>query len=188
VTELSTADLVDRYGDDVASIPVQFRSFGRKSRFAGLAVTVKCFEDNALLKSTLAEHPDPSGKVLVVDGGGSLRSALVGDLIAGIALQRGWAGLIIWGAVRDSVALDLLDLGIKALGTNPQKSSKTGHGVVNGTIEIGGVWIAPGQSVHSDEDGIVVLGSHSRSPESRESGHLSEPEAVTAPVARAAAR
>ena len=80
----------------------------------------------------------------------------MGDLIAGIAVQRGWAGLIIWGAVRDSVALDLLDLGIKALGTNPQKSSKTGHGVVNGPIEIGGVWIAPGQTVHSDEDGIVV--------------------------------
>ena len=114
---------MDRYGDDLASILVQFRSFGRKSRFAGPAVTLKCFEDNALLKSTLAEHPDPSGKVLVVDGGGSLRSALVGDLIAGIAVPR-LAGLIIWGAVRDSVALDQLDLGIKALGTNPQKSSK----------------------------------------------------------------
>jgi regulator of ribonuclease activity A len=156
---LSTADLVDRYGDGLASIPVQFRSFGRRSRFAGPAVTVKCFEDNALLKSTLAEQPDPSGKVLVVDGGGSLRSALVGDLIAGIAVQRGWTGLVIFGAVRDSVALDLLDLGIKALGTNPQKSSKTGVGVVNGPVEIGGVWITPGQTVHSDEDGIVVVGS-----------------------------
>ena len=88
-SDLSTADLVDRYGDALASIPVQFRSFGRKSRFAGPAVTVKCFEDNALLKSTLAEEPDPAGKVLVVDGGGSLRSALVGDLIAGIAVRRG---------------------------------------------------------------------------------------------------
>ena len=87
--------------------------------------------------------------MLVVDGGGSLRSALVGDLIAGIAVQRGWAGLIISGAVRDSVALDLLDLGIKALGTNPQKSSKTGDSVVNSPVEIGGVWIMPGQTVHS---------------------------------------
>jgi regulator of ribonuclease activity A len=110
-----------------------------------------------LLKWTLAEHPDPSGKVLVVDGGGSLRSALVGDLIAGIAVQRGWAGLVISGAVRDSVALDQLDLGIKALGTNPQKSNKTGVGVVNSPVEIGGVWITPGQTVHSDEDGIVVV-------------------------------
>jgi regulator of ribonuclease activity A len=83
----------------------------------------------------------------------------VGDLIAGIAVQRGWAGMIISGAVRDSVALDLLDLGIKALGTNPQKSSKTGDGVVNSPVEIGGVWILPGQTVHSDEDGIVVVGS-----------------------------
>ena len=142
-SELSTADLVDRYGDALASIPVQFRSFGRKSRFAGPAVTVKCFEDNALLKSTLAEQPDPSGKVLVVDGGGSLRSALVGDLIAGIAVQRGWAGLVISGAVRDSVALDQLDLGIKALGTNPQKSSKTGDGVVNGRSKSAGCGSRP---------------------------------------------
>ncbi|HEU4511861.1 MAG TPA: ribonuclease E activity regulator RraA, partial [Nocardioidaceae bacterium] len=150
--ELGTADLVDRYGDAIASIPVQFRSFGRRARFAGTAVTVKCFEDNALLKSTLAGHPDPSGKVLVVDGGGSLRSALVGDLIAGIAVQRGWAGLVISGAVRDSAALDLLELGIKALGTNPRKSTKSGAGVVDSPVEIGGVWITPGQSVHSDED------------------------------------
>ena len=155
--ELSTADLVDRHGEAVDSIPVQFRSFGRRSRFAGPAVTVKCFEDNALLKTTLAEQPDPSGKVLVVDGGGSLRSALVGDLIAGIAVQRGWAGLVIAGAVRDSAALNLLDLGIKALGTNPRKSSKTGAGAVQAPVEIGGVWITPGQIVHSDEDGIVVI-------------------------------
>jgi regulator of ribonuclease activity A len=156
--DLSTADLVDRYGEALASIPVQFRSFGRRSRFSGAAVTVKCFEDNALLKQTLAEHPDPGGRVLVVDGGASLRSALVGDVIAGIAVERGWAGLVVAGAVRDSVALDLLDLGVKALGTNPRKSSKTGAGVVDVPVEIGGVWITPGQTVHSDEDGIVVVG------------------------------
>ena len=152
---------MDRYGDDLASIPVQFRSFGRKSRFAGPAVTLKCFEDNALLKPTLAEHPDPSGKVLVVDGGGSLRSALVGDLIAGIAVQRGWAGLIIWGAVRDSVAPRPARPGNQGLGNQPQKSSKTGHGVVNGPIEIGGVWIAPRQTVHSRRGRHRRRGSHS---------------------------
>lgn len=155
--ELSTADLVDRHGDGLDSIPVQLRSFGRRARFSGPAVTVKCFEDNALLKATLAEHPDPGGHVLVVDGGGSLRSALVGDVIAAIAVERGWAGLVIWGAVRDSAALDRLDLGIKALGTNPRKSSKTGAGVVDRPVEIGGVWITSGQTVHSDEDGIVVV-------------------------------
>jgi regulator of ribonuclease activity A len=155
---LSTADLVDRYGDALGSIPVQLRSFGRRPRFAGPAVTVKCFEDNALLRSTLAEHPGAAGSVLVVDGGGSLRTALVGDLIAGIAVERHWAGLVIFGAVRDSVAIDLLDLGVKALGTNPRKSGKTGAGVVDVVVEIGGVWIRPGQLVHSDEDGIVVIG------------------------------
>lgn len=155
----ATADLVDKYGEALQSIPVQLRSFGRRRRFSGAAVTVKCFEDNALLKSTLAEHPEPAGRVLVIDGGGSLRSALVGDIIAGIAVQRGWAGLVVHGVVRDSMALDQLDLGIKALGTNPRKSSKTGAGSVDQPVEIGGVWIWPGQIVHSDEDGIVIVPS-----------------------------
>ena len=110
---------------------MQLRSFGRHARFAGAAVTVKCFEDNALLKQTLSEHPDPQGRVLVVDGGGSLRSALVGDLIAAIAVERGWAGIIVHGCIRDSVAIDGLEIGIKALGTNPRKSSKTGAGTVD---------------------------------------------------------
>jgi len=157
----ATADLVDEYGEALQSIPVQFRSFGQRSRFSGPAVTIKCFEDNALLKATLADHADAAGRVLVVDGGGSLRSALVGDIIAGIAVDRGWAGLIVHGAVRDSVALDQLDIGIKALGTNPRKSSKVGAGTVDQPIEIGGVWIGPGQLVHSDEDGIVIMASPS---------------------------
>ncbi len=153
----ATADLVDRYGEALESIPVQFRNFGRRRRFAGPAVTVKCFEDNALLRSTLATWQDASGAVLVVDGGGSLRCALVGDLIAGIAVERGWYGLIVHGCVRDSVALDQLDIGIKALGTNPRKSAKTGAGTVGEPVEIGGVRIHSGQTVVSDEDGIVVL-------------------------------
>lgn len=153
----ATADLVDEHGESLASISVQLRSFGRRRRFAGPAVTVKCFEDNALLKKTLAEHPDPQGRVLVVDGGGSMRSALVGDLIAAIAVERGWAGLVVHGCIRDSVAIDGLEIGIKALGTNPRKSSKTGAGIIDAPVEIGGVVITAGQVVHSDEDGIVVL-------------------------------
>ena len=152
----TTADLVDRYGAQVSSVPLQLRSFGRHRSFSGPAVTVRCLEDNALLKRVLAETPDARGRVLVVDGGGSLRSALVGDVIAGIAVDRGWVGLVLHGVVRDSVALDELPLGIKALGTNPRKSTKTGAGVVGEPVEIGGVWIAPGRTVHSDEDGIVV--------------------------------
>jgi len=157
VESQATADLVDEHGEALASISVQLRSFGRHARFAGPAVTVKCFEDNALLKKTLTEHPDPQGRVLVVDGGGSLRSALVGDLIAAIAVEKGWAGIVVHGCIRDSLAINGLEIGIKALGTNPRKSTKTGAGTVDGPVEIGGVIITPGEILHSDEDGIVVL-------------------------------
>lgn len=157
LTPVPTADLVDVYGDRLDSISLQFRRFGRTNRFAGPVVTVKCREDNALLKRTLADHDDPVGRVLVIDGGGSLRTALVGDLIAGIAVERGWAGLIVNGAIRDSVAIDALPIGIKALGTNPRKSGKTGAGQVDVAVVIDGVIIRPGQVVHSDEDGVVIL-------------------------------
>jgi regulator of ribonuclease activity A len=153
----STADLVDRYGDELDSIAIQFRSFGLHRRFSGPVQTVKCFEDNALVKATLSDQTQPPGQVLVVDGGGSLRTALVGDLIAGAAVERGWAGLVIYGAVRDSVALDALPIGIKALGTNPRKSAKSGAGSVGEVIEIAGTRISPGQILHSDEDGIIIL-------------------------------
>jgi len=153
----ATADLVDSYGEDLDSIPVQFRSFGLRRRFGGPVVTLKCFEDNALLKATLGDPAQPPGCVLVVDGGGSLRTALVGDLIAGLAVERGWAGLVIYGAVRDSATLDRLPLGIKALGTNPRKSTKTGAGSVGEVIDITGIRIVPGQTLYSDEDGIVIL-------------------------------
>ncbi|SEP80394.1 ribonuclease E activity regulator RraA [Microlunatus flavus] len=153
----ATADLVDEHGDALASLPLQLRSFGQHRRFAGPVVTVRCHEDNALLKQTLAEHPDAEGSVLVVDGGGSLRSALVGDVIAGIAVERGWAGLVVHGAIRDSAAIDALPIGVKALGTNPRKSTKTGAGAVDVEVEIGGVRFVPGRVLHSDEDGVVLL-------------------------------
>jgi regulator of ribonuclease activity A len=152
----ATADLIDLYGNQLASVALPFRSFGGRARFSGEVATLKCFEDNALLKQTLAEHASPQGKVLVVDGGGSYRSALVGDIIAGIAVDRGWAGLVIHGAVRDSVALSALPIGIKALGTNPAKSGKTGAGQVDIALNIAGVTFMPGSTVFCDEDGIVV--------------------------------
>ena len=157
ITPVATADLVDEYGEELDSVPVQFRRFGQANRFAGPVVTVKCHEDNALLKTTLASYDDPAGRVLVIDGGGSLRAALVGDLIAGIAVSRGWAGLIVYGAIRDSVAIDALPIGVKALGTNPRKSAKANAGQLDVPVDIGGVTIRPGQILHSDEDGIVVL-------------------------------
>jgi len=97
--------------------------------------------------------------VLVVDGGGSLHSALVGDLIAGSARDSGWAGLVVHGAVRDSAALAGIDLGIKALGTNPRKSGKTGAGAIDVPVTFGGITFQPGDVLHADDDGIVLLPS-----------------------------
>jgi regulator of ribonuclease activity A len=150
----ATADLVDDIGADVRSCDTQFRQFGGRSMFAGEIHTVRCFEDNALLKSVLAEPGD--GGVLVVDGGASLRSALVGDVIAGLGQSNGWAGIIVNGAVRDAAALRQIDIGIKALGTNPRKSSKTGAGERDVEVEFGGITFLPGEFAYSDDDGIVV--------------------------------
>lgn len=152
-----TADLVDEIGPDVRSCDLQFRQFGGRSQFAGQISTVRCFQDNALLKSVLSEPGN--GGVLVIDGDGSVHTALVGDVIAELARSNGWAGLIVNGAVRDAATLRTLDIGIKALGTNPRKSTKTGDGQRDTPVEFGGVTFTPGETLHSDDDGIVVLWS-----------------------------
>ena len=151
-----TADLVDEIGPDVRSCDLQLRQYGGRSQFAGPITTVKCFEDNALLKSVLSEPGN--GGVLVIDGEGSLHSALVGDVIAALGVDNGWAGLVINGAVRDSAMLRGLDIGVKALGTNPRKSTKTGDGQRDVAVEFGGVLFVPGEIAYSDDDGIVVVG------------------------------
>ena len=150
-----TADLVDEIGPDVRSCDLQFRQFGGRSQFAGPITTVKCFQDNALLKSVLSEPGN--GGVLVIDGDASLHSALVGDVIAGIGVDNGWVGLIVNGAVRDAATLRTLDIGIKALGTNPRKSTKSGAGERDVAVEFGGVAFEPGHIAYSDDDGIVVV-------------------------------
>jgi regulator of ribonuclease activity A len=150
-----TADLVDDIGPDVRSCDLQFGQFGARRQFAGPISTVRCFEDNALLKSILSEPGD--GRVLVIDGGGSLHTALVGDVIAELGRTNGWAGIIVNGAVRDAATLRTLDIGIKALGTNPRKSTKTGAGERGIAVSLGGVDFIPGDLAYSDEDGIVVL-------------------------------
>lgn len=150
----STAAVWDEHRDDFAAMTTQFHDLGRTLRFSGPARTVRCFEDNVVL-STLLETAG-SGAVLVVDGGAALTCALIGDRIAGLALTNGWGGLIISGAVRDSAALATIPIGIKALGTNPRKSGKTGSGEVDVELEIGGVLIRPGAMVHADEDGVLV--------------------------------
>ncbi|GAB3206843.1 ribonuclease E activity regulator RraA [Marinactinospora thermotolerans] len=150
----ATADLIDAHGDLLASCETQLRQFGARRAFQGTIVTVTCREDNALVKRLLGTPGQ--GRVLVVDGGGSLRSALMGDLIAASAARNGWAGVVINGAVRDTAQLAHIDLGIKALGSNPRKSAKTGAGAVDVPVAFGGVVFDPGAWLCSDEDGIVV--------------------------------
>jgi regulator of ribonuclease activity A len=152
---VSTADLADQEGPHVRSCDVQFRNFGGRSVFAGRIRTVTCFQDNALVKKVLSEPGE--GQVLVVDGGGSLHTALMGDLIAELGRSNGWSGVVVHGAVRDSAVLAEMDFGVKALGTNPRKSTKTGTGTVDEVVELGGVRFVPGEYLVSDHDGIVVV-------------------------------
>lgn len=150
-----TADLVDRHQDSIASCDLQLRQYGGKTTFHGTVRTVRCFEDNVLLKSVLTT--DGHGSVLVVDGGGSLHTALLGDIIATLAHDHGWAGLVINGAVRDVAALRQIDIGIKALGSNPRKSRKSGAGEADVELRFGDCTFRPGARLFSDEDGIVLL-------------------------------
>jgi len=152
--ELVTADLVDEHQARVRSCSVQFRQFGGRRQFAGPIRTVHTLEDNALIKQLLSAPGD--GAVLVVDGGASLRTALLGDLIGGLAVANGWSGIVINGAVRDSTKLAALDLGIKALGTNPMRSSKEAIGAIDVAVTFGGVNFRPGAILYSDDDGILV--------------------------------
>ena len=151
---VSTADLWDERGEELNSIALNFGDFGAKVAFSGPARTIRCFEDNALVKSTLATPGD--GAVLVIDGGGSIATALMGDMIADSGVSNGWSGVIINGAVRDREALKTMDFGVKALASNPRKSSKTGAGEHDVTVEIGGASIRPGAMVFADADGVAV--------------------------------
>lgn len=151
----SVADLCDAHVEAIEVCQVQFRDFGGRKAFSGPIRTVRCHEDNSVVKALLAQPGE--GCVLVVDGAGSLRRALVGDMLAGDAVKNGWAGIVVNGAVRDSVVLATLDIGIKALGTIPMRGIKRGEGVVDTPVAFGGVVFVPGDMLHADEDGIAVL-------------------------------
>jgi len=151
---IATADLYDERGDELDSLALQLHDVGGRVAFDGLVRTVRCHRDNAIVKQLLATPGD--GAVLVIDGGGSLESALVGDLIAASAVDNGWAGIIVHGAIRDRVAIGGLDLGVKALGSNPRKSAKAGIGEVDVPVTIAGVVFAPGKRVWADADGVLV--------------------------------
>ncbi len=149
-----TADLVDAHDAEVSFCHLPFRRFGRLRRIAGVIRTVRTFEDNTLVRRCLEE--DGEGKVLVVDGAGSTRVALVGDVLAALARDHGWAGIVVNGAIRDSAEIDAMDVGVFALGTSPKKSAKTGAGEVDVHVRFGGVDLAPGHVLYADDDGVLV--------------------------------
>ena len=151
---VNTADLYDERGEELNSISLQFQSLGGRSHFSGPVRTIRCFEDNGLVKSILATPGN--GAVLVVDGSGSLRTALMGDMIAASAVANGWAGVVINGAIRDRTALADMPLGVKALGSNPRKSSKAGAGETDVDLLVDGVTIRPGVMIWCDPDGILI--------------------------------
>ena len=149
-----TADLFDDYADRVQVCDPVFRDFGGLRRFCGPIATVKCFEDNSLVKTALGEPGE--GRVLVVDAGGSLRCAMLGDLLAASAVENGWQGVLMHGCIRDSVDIAGMKLGVKALTTNPRKSEKRGEGQRDIPVSFAGVCFRPGEHVYCDEDGILV--------------------------------
>lgn len=151
---MNTADLVDRHPDAVSACQLQFTWLGRKESFHGPIATVQCFEDNALLVQMLSQPGH--GRVMVVDGGGSLRTALLGDVNAQRLIDNGWAGIIINGAVRDRILIDAMALGVCCLGSTPIKSGKTGSGLAEGSVTFGAATFAPGMHVYADRDGILV--------------------------------
>jgi regulator of ribonuclease activity A len=150
----ATADLSDAAGDRCQSCETPFRQFGGRRAFAGRLRTIRCRADNALVRRALETRS--AGEVLVVDGGGFPRAALLGDQLAALGVKNGWAGVVIHGVVRDSVALAQMDFGVKALGTNPRRGEKRGTGETDVAVEFGGVKFTPGHWLYSDDDGILV--------------------------------
>ncbi|MEW5889028.1 MAG: ribonuclease E activity regulator RraA [Pseudomonadota bacterium] len=154
-----TADLCDRYEDRVRAgtirvVEPMFNSYGGKDSFHGPIATLKVFEDNSLVRAAL-EQPG-NGRVLVIDGGGSRRCALVGDQLAALAVRNGWAGIVVYGCIRDARAMGDMDIGILALDTHPLKSIKKGAGDAGIAVTFGGTAFRPGEYLYADEDGVLV--------------------------------
>ncbi|MGH8080275.1 MAG: ribonuclease E activity regulator RraA [Lysobacter sp.] len=151
---MNTCDLCDLHDAQVRVLQLPLRDFGGRLAFDGLVSTIKAFEDNSLVRDAVAEAGN--GRVLVIDGGASLRRAMLGDLLAAKAVENGWAGVIVHGAIRDSGAIGAMELGVKALGTCPRKTDKLGQGLRDVPVEFGGLTIVPGEWLCADEDGVVL--------------------------------
>lgn len=150
----NTADLCDAHEQDLHVVQSMFHRYGRLAAFDGPIATVKCYEDNSKVREALSEPGE--GRILVVDGGGSQRRALFGDMLGELAVRNGWKGVVINGCIRDSAAIDQLEIGVRALGTIPLKTHKRGDGQRDVSVSFAGVTFRPGEHLYADADGIVV--------------------------------
>lgn len=155
--DFQTADLCDAHEDKVRVVAPMFRSFGGRRSFCGPIATLKLFEDNGLVRKAL-ESPG-AGRVLVIDGGGSLRRALIGDQLAALGVKNGWAGAVVYGCIRDAAAIAAMDIGMLALATHPQKTQKKNQGDADVPVAFGGVTFTPGEWLYADMDGVIVSAS-----------------------------
>ncbi|MBK7768123.1 MAG: ribonuclease E activity regulator RraA [Sulfuritalea sp.] len=152
--DLLTTDLCDANEDRVRVVEPMFSSFGGRNAFHGRIATLKLFEDNSLVRMALESAGE--GRVLVIDGGGSLRRALLGDQLAALAVQNHWAGIIVYGCIRDSRAIGQMDIGVFAIDTHPMKTVKKNVGETDIPVSFGGVTFTPGEWLYADEDGVIV--------------------------------
>ena len=148
------ADLFDAHAQDLALLALSWRSFGGRAAFAGPVQTLACFEDNSFVRTLLEENGD--GRVLLVDGGGSLRCALLGDQLGELAVKNGWSGVVVYGAIRDAAVMRTLDLGVMALGTCPIKSEKRKSGRPGEPVQIASITVTTGMWLYADDDGVAV--------------------------------
>jgi len=149
-----TADLCDDHSDSLSIAQPLFNDYGKNISFSGEISTVKCFEDNSLVRKQLEQAGN--GRVLIVDGGGSTRCAMVGDILAQMGADNGWSGIIVYGCIRDSGVIATIDIGVKAVGTMPIKSVKKGEGDIDIKVHFADVDFIPGHYVYADEDGIIL--------------------------------
>jgi len=150
-----TADICDEIGEHTTILPLIFSGYGGRKIFEGEIVTLKTANDNTLVRAILSEKGE--GKVLLIDGGGSTDCALLGGNLALLGKENQWAGAIVYGCVRDVLELEGIDFGVKAIGTNPKKSMKSGRGEKNVSVTIQGVKVHPGEYLYSDHDGTIVI-------------------------------
>ncbi|MET0988167.1 MAG: ribonuclease E activity regulator RraA [Steroidobacteraceae bacterium] len=149
-----TADLCDEFAAEIAVCDPIFRDLGGRNQFAGRIATIKCFEDNSLVRQLVSERGE--GRALVIDAGGSLRRAVLGDLLAQQAVDNGWSGVLVYGCIRDSADIGRMALGVKALATHPMKTDKRGEGQRDIAVRFAGVVFRPNEWLYADEDGVIV--------------------------------